>query len=112
MSLTLTHTRTSVMVVSVVQIRGTVRVLPLALSHWRKDHLKWSQETLARKATNTQRARANSVTVSPSAVAMIESGRRQPSRLVADVLAEAMDLPVGAFAVVEGVEGDDTEQVA
>jgi transcriptional regulator with XRE-family HTH domain len=82
-------------------------VLPLALSHWRKDHLLWSQETLARKASATPLARSNGISVSPSTVAMIESGKRQPSRLVAEVLAEAMSLPVGAFAVV----GDD-EQVA
>lgn len=81
------------------QSRQTVWVLPRSLGHWRSKHLEWTQETLARKASRTPTALAKSIRVSPSAVAMIESGRRQPSREVAEVLAEAMGLEIADFAV-------------
>lgn len=90
---------------NVGQKRNQVWVLPLAVSHWRKEHKQWSQETLARKASQTDKAKATGTKVSPSTIAMIETGRRQPSRLVVDILGEAFGIPVGAFAIVN----DDDE---
>lgn len=92
------------------QQRGEVQALPKAVAHWRKVHKGWSQETLARMASKT--AAAQSVTppvkVSPSTIAMIELGKRQPSRLVADAIAEAMGIDVEAFAWI----CDDTDDEA
>lgn len=86
-----------------VRVRGTVKVLPLAARHWRIDHLRLSQRSAAKRATDTETARRHvpPVTVSESMIAMIETGCRQPSRLVADCLAEAYGIPVGAIALVE-----------
>jgi transcriptional regulator with XRE-family HTH domain len=79
------------------------------MRHWRTDHLSYSQETLARRANKTPTALSTGTRISPSTIAMIESGRRQPSRLVADILAEAMGIPVGAFAFVADTDLDADE---
>lgn len=88
------------------QQRGTVRALKLAVKHWRTDHLHWSQKELAHRATNTKTAIAAGVRISPSTIAMIETGERQPSLVVAHALAEAFGIPVGAFADVLVEDGE------
>lgn len=78
------------------------------------DHLGWSQEILAARATNTPTAKANGIRVSPSMVAMMELGKRQPTEPVAECVAEAMGVPVGAFAIIcdDIVDGIDDREVA
>lgn len=90
------------------QRRGLVQVLPLAMKHWRVDHLGWSQRTAASRASRSAYARANGVKVSESAIAMIEAGLRQPSWDVSHAIADAYSIPVGAFAVVV----DEPEEAA
>jgi transcriptional regulator with XRE-family HTH domain len=82
---------------SIRQQRRTVRVLPLAVKHWRTIHLGWTQKQLASLATETAMAKAAGVTISPSTIAMIETGERQPSLVVAEAIAEAMGIQLGAF---------------
>lgn len=86
--------------------RGRVRVLPLAIRHWRTDHLGWSQEILAARASQTAAAFEHDIRVSPSMIAMMELGKRQPTEPVAACLAEALGVPVGAFAFVAGTADD------
>lgn len=65
-----------------------MRVLPEALKAWRSER-GWSQKELAERAG-----------VSPTLIAMIETGERQPSRLNADDIAKALDVPLEAVAFV------------
>ena len=81
------------------QQRGTVRVLPEALKAWRTKHLHWTQKLAATMAARTPTARESGTRISPSTIAMLETGERQPSLLVAECIAEAYDLPVEAFAI-------------
>lgn len=68
--------------------RREVRLLPGALAAWRKEK-GFTQKTLGDKSG-----------VSPTLIAMIETGERQPSRLNADDIAAALDVPLDAIAFV------------
>lgn len=70
--------------------RREVRVLPDALKTWRRER-GFSQKMLAERTGGT---------VSPTAIAMIETGERQPSRLNAEDIAQALGVPLGAIAFV------------
>lgn len=65
-------------------------MLPGALKAWRAER-GWTQKELAER-TGGQ--------VSPTSIAMIETGERQPSRLAADDLAHAIGVPLDAIAYV------------
>lgn len=65
-------------------------MLPDALQAWRKER-GWSQKLLAEKTGGT---------VSPTLIAMIETGDRQPSRINADDIAAALGVPLTAIAFV------------
>lgn len=75
-----------------------VSVLPVGLAAWRKQR-NLTQEQLAQAAG-----------ISPTLVALIETGRRQPGLANAIAIAEALDVPLAAFALVH--EDDDEEEVA
>lgn len=79
--------------------RQEVTLLPKAVSEWRKLR-DWSQEGLAKYATATATLRGKDIKVSPSAIAMIETGKRQPSLAVAEAIAEALGVPVEALGVI------------
>lgn len=68
--------------------RQEVRCLPEALKTWRKQR-DMSQKTLAALSG-----------VSPTLIAMIETGDRQPSRLNAEDIAKALGVPLEAIAFV------------
>lgn len=68
--------------------RREVRVLPGALAQWREE----------RRITQKQLATMSGV--SPTLIAMIETGERQPSRLNAEDIAKALGIPLDAFAFV------------
>lgn len=68
--------------------RREVRMLPEAVQTWRSER-NVSQKTLAELAG-----------VSPTLIAMIETGERQPSRLNAEDIAKALGVPLGAIAFV------------
>lgn len=68
--------------------RREVRILPGALAQWRKER-GLTQKTLGDKSG-----------VSPTLIAMIETGERQASRLNADDIAAALEVPLGAIAFV------------
>jgi transcriptional regulator with XRE-family HTH domain len=68
--------------------RKEVTVLPDGLRQWRKVRGK-TQETLGIEAD-----------CSPTLIALIESGKRQPSLMVALAIASALDVPLTAFAQV------------
>ena len=63
-------------------------MLPGALKAWRGER-GWTQKELAQRSG-----------VSAALIAMIETGERQPSRLNADDLAEALRVPLVAIAFV------------
>jgi transcriptional regulator with XRE-family HTH domain len=65
-----------------------VRCLPEALKAWRKER------------DLSQKALAGAAGVSPTLIAMIETGERQPSRLNADDIAKALGVPLEAIAFV------------
>jgi transcriptional regulator with XRE-family HTH domain len=65
-----------------------VTVLPLGLKAWRKER-KFSQGALAERAG-----------CSETLIALIETGRRQPGLGNALAIAEALEVPLQAFAVV------------
>lgn len=65
-------------------------MLPQALATWRKER-GWSQKLLSEKTGGT---------VSPTLIAMIETGDRQPSRLNAEDMAAALGVPLAAIAFV------------
>ena len=75
--------------------RREVKVLPEALVAWREAAGRaatgepWSQKELALRAG-----------VSPTLIALIETGERQPSRLNAEEIAKALGVPLGAIAFV------------
>lgn len=68
--------------------RQEVRCLPEALKTWRKER------------DMSQKALAHASGVSPTLIAMIETGDRQPSRLNADDIAKALGVPLEAIAFV------------
>lgn len=70
--------------------RREVRCLPDALKAWRGER-GWSQKQLSEKTGGN---------VSPTLIAMIETGDRQPSRLNADDIAHALGVPLTAIAFV------------
>ena len=74
--------------------RREVTVLPEALRQWRKLR-GLNQRDLARKASEFDGA-----TVSESLIASIETGLRQPSLYNARGIAEALDVPLRAIAIV------------
>lgn len=78
-------------------------LLPKAVSEWRKLR-GWSQEGLAAHATTAARLKGKQVRVSPSAIAMIETGKRQPSLLVAEAIAAGLGVPVEALGVIHKQE--------
>lgn len=65
-------------------------MLPEALRAWRNER-GWSQKALSEQTGGN---------VSPTLIAMIETGERQPSRLNAEDLATAFGIPLGALAFV------------
>lgn len=68
--------------------RREVRMLPTALATWRKER------------GLTQKDLAQASGVSPTLIAMIETGERQPSRLNAEDLATALNVPLDSIAFV------------
>lgn len=70
--------------------RREVRVLPAALKAWREQ----------RGLTQKQLAQLTGGTVSSALIAMIETGDRQPSRLNAEDIATALNVPLEAIAFV------------
>lgn len=70
--------------------RQEVRCLPGALKAWRKQR-EWSQKDLSEHTGGN---------VSPTMIAMIETGDRQPSRLNAEDIASALGVPLEAIAFV------------
>lgn len=70
--------------------RREVRCLPEALKAWRNER-GWSQKELAARTGDN---------VSPTLIAMIETGDRQPSRLNAEDIAKALGVPLEAIAFV------------
>lgn len=79
--------------------KGLVSVNPVAL------------KTLRRMSGLSQVALAEKANVSESLVALIETGRRQPSEENAKALATAMDVPVEAFATITEDEPPPVEAV-
>lgn len=75
--------------VEIRQQRGTFEARPKAFAAWRTEHLHWSQKTAALMASRTRTAKTAGITISPSTIAMIETGDRQPSLLVVEAIAEA-----------------------
>lgn len=65
-------------------------MLPDALQAWRKER-GFSQKLLAEKTGGA---------VSPTLIAMIETGDRQPSRMNAQDIADALGVPLTAIAFV------------
>lgn len=63
-------------------------VLPQALKAWRAER-QISQETLAKR-----------VSVTPGMIALIETGRRQPSADLLDRIAAVLDVKPGAIAFI------------
>lgn len=103
--LALTHTRG--VVSSTVSSRERVTALPLAFKAWREER-RWSQKEAAAVATKVARDHTGSqeARVSPSTIAMIETGERQPSVEVLEWLAEAYGVPAGALALVKPVPAE------
>lgn len=73
--------------VCIVVAVDKLTVLPDALRTWRKERGGISQETLAKR-----------VDVTPGMIALIETGRRQPSLDLLKRIAQELDVPVGALA--------------
>lgn len=71
-------------------------VLPAALKAWRKER-GWSQKDLAFNATEQL---ADGESISPTLIALIETGERQPSLRNAEAIAAAFGIDVEALAVV------------
>jgi DNA-binding XRE family transcriptional regulator len=78
-----------------------VQVSPLAQLRNRRG---WSQEGLAAHATTAARLKGKTVRVSPSAIAMIETGKRQPSLVVAEAIAAGLGVPVEALGLIHKPE--------
>lgn len=78
-----------------------VTILPAAVKAWRRER-KLSQELLAEIAG-----------VSPTLVALIETGKRQPSLTNAISIANAFGVPVNAIAVIHvAAQADDPDLLA
>lgn len=81
-----------------------VTVLPEGLVAWRTER-HFTQGTLAREAN-----------VSEGLIALIETGKRQPSFGNALAIARALDVPLSAFAIVHvdlaGMSAPSTDETA
>lgn len=73
-----------------------VSVLPQALKAWRKER-GWSQKDLAFHATEKL---PDGDSISPTLIALVETGERQPSLRNAEAIAAAFGIDVAALAVV------------
>ncbi|HEX8781365.1 MAG TPA: helix-turn-helix transcriptional regulator [Nocardioides sp.] len=86
---------------------GLVTIRPATAIAFRKK-CGLSQAGLAAKATVILRERTGDqmASISESLVALIETGRRQPSVRNAEALALAMDITVDALADIRSAEGE------
>lgn len=74
-------------------------MLPGALKAWREVRGKqWNPD--GKPLSQKQLARLTGGSVSQTLIAMIETGERQPSRLNAEDIARALDVPLDAIAFV------------
>lgn len=85
--------------------KGEVLIKPATAAAFRAK-CGLSQAGLAAKATLVLRDQTGdpAASISESLVALIETGRRQPSRRNAEALAAAMGIPVEALATIRSLE--------
>lgn len=81
--------------------KGEIVVNPATLKAFRrKEHL--SQAALAARATDILQAAGDTTAgLSESLIALVETGRRQPSRANAEAIAQALGVDVDAIATLQ-----------